>query len=93
MPLQRRLPKRGFKNRFRVEYQIVNVEFLNQFEAGTVVDLDQLRENGLIGRSSKLGVKILGSGELTKALTVKANCFSETARRKIEEAGGSTEVI
>ncbi len=93
MPLQRRLPKRGFKNPFRVEFQVVNVEFLNQFDAGTVVDLDQLRESGLIRNNPKMGVKILGTGDLTKALTVKANCFSDSARRKIEQAGGSTEVI
>ncbi len=92
-PLYKRVPRRGFNNkRFTVRYNIVNVGNLNRFEDGTVVTKELLKENGLIGKELK-GLKILGSGELTKKLTVKANVFTNTAINKIEELGGKAEVI
>ena len=92
MPLYRRLPKRGFTNRNRVEYVGVNVSALNGFEDGAVVDVIALYEAGLVKKVLG-GVKILGNGELTKKLTVKADAFTQTAREKIEAAGGSCEEI
>jgi len=92
MPLVRRLPKFGFVNIFRKEYSIVNVEQLNEFENGTVVDLNLLKEKGIVKNNTTL-LKILGSGELNKTLTVKAHKFSESARKKIESAGGKVEVV
>ena len=93
LPLFRRLSKRGFNNyEFRTVYSTVNVSDLNRFEDGTVVDLALLKEAGLIKKELD-GVKVLGSGELTKKLTVKANNFSKTAKEKIENIGGKTEVI
>ena len=94
MPLQRRLPKRGFSNYpFKVEYQTVNVGLLNDvFEDGAVVTVEELYANNLVG-SKTAAVKILGDGELAKKLTVKAERFSETARTKIEAAGGKVEVL
>ena len=93
MPLQRRLPKRGFNNIFRKEIVAVNVADLNaRFEDGAVVDVESLISAGLL-KNSFDGVKILGNGELTKKLTVKANAFSESAKQKIEVAGGNAEVI
>ena len=93
LPLFRRLPKRGFNNyEFRTEYAIVNVGDLNDFKDGSVIELSNLKESGLV-KKEKDGIKILGSGELTKKLTVKANKFSSTARVKIENAGGKIEVI
>ncbi|MBR5410154.1 MAG: 50S ribosomal protein L15 [Clostridia bacterium] len=92
MPLQRRLPKRGFNNIFAKEIAIVNVSALEEaFEAGAVVDIDALLESGLV-RKELDGVKVLGHGELTKALTVKANAFSKEAKAKIEAAGGTAEI-
>ena len=91
-PLYRRLPKRGFHNFASTEYAIVNVADLNRFEDGTVVDLALLKEAGLIKKELD-GVKVLGNGDLTKKLTVKANNFSKTAKEKIENIGGKTEVI
>ena len=91
LPLYRKLPKRGFKNHFAVNYAIVNVSALNVFENGAVVDLEALMAAKLV-RKALDGVKILGEGELTKALTVKATVFSATAKEKIEAAGGKTEV-
>ena len=91
-PLYRRLPKRGFNNRFRIEYAIVNVEDLNKFSAGTEVTPELLRESGLV-KQMKDGIKVLGNGDLTVALTVKANKFSQSAIEKIQAAGGKTEVI
>lgn len=91
-PLIRRLPKRGFTNIFRKDYAIVNVAELNDFAPGSVVDPERLIERGLI-KQVKDGVKILGDGELTVALTVRAHRFSETAAQKIEAAGGKIEVI
>ena len=93
LPLFRRLPKRGFNNyEFRTEYAIVNVGDLNDFKDGSVIELSNLKESGLV-KKEKDGIKILGNGELTKKLTVKANKFSNTAKQKIENAGGKIEVI
>ncbi len=92
MPLIRRLPKRGFTNIFARVYSELNVEELNCFEQGTVVTPEVLKECGLI-RKLNDGVKILGHGELTRQLTVKAHKFSKSAQEKIESAGGSTEVL
>lgn len=91
-PLFRRLPKRGFTNFTRVEYNIVNVESLNRFEDGTHVTEDVLKAAGLIKQQLD-GIKILGSGELTKKLTVSAHKFSKSAVSAIEQAGGKVEVI
>ena len=91
IPLYRKLPKRGFNNIFAKNYAIVNVEDLNRFEDGAVVDLDALLAAKII-RKPMDGVKVLGNGELTKKLTVKAAVFSATAKEKIEAAGGKTEV-
>ncbi len=91
MPLQRRLPKRGFNNIFAKEIAIVNVGALNDaFEAGAVVDAAALIESGLVKKELD-GIKVLGHGELTKALTVKADAFSKEAKAKIEAAGGTAE--
>lgn len=92
MPLQQRVPKRGFTNIFGKEIVEVNVRDLNKFDAGTVVSLEELFEKGII-KAVKDGVKILGIGDLDKALTVKAHRFSKTAVSKIEAAGGKAEVI
>ncbi len=92
MPLQRRLPKRGFKNIFRVEYEIVNVYQLNRFAEGETVDADVLRASGLLRRKNAQ-VKILGNGLLSKKITVKAHKFSATAREKIVQAGGQAEDV
>ena len=92
MPLYRRLPKRGFNNRNRVEYVGINVSTLNRFEDGAVVDVQTLLDNKII-KETLGGVKILGCGELTKKLTVKVNAYSETAKSKIEACGGTCEVI
>lgn len=90
MPLQRRLPKRGFKNIFKVYYQLVNVADLQNFPAGTTVTPALLQEQGKI-KSVKRPVKILGNGELSTALTIQADKFSATAREKIVAAGGTAE--
>ena len=92
MPLYRRLPKRGFTNINRVEYAEINVSTLNKFEDGAVVDIQTLLDEKVLKKTLG-GVKILGRGELTKKLTVKANAFSETAKQKIEACGGTCEVI
>jgi large subunit ribosomal protein L15 len=93
MPLARRIPKRkGFTNPNRVEYQVVNVERLGQvFDAKAQVDPDAMRERGLV--RAGLPVKVLARGDIDRALTVRAHAFSATARQKIEQAGGSAEVI
>ncbi|OCS88019.1 50S ribosomal protein L15 [Caryophanon tenue] len=91
-PLFRRLPKRGFTNVNRKEYAIVNVETLNRFEDGAEVTAALLLETGVVS-NEKAGIKILGNGELTKKLTVKAHKFSASAKEAIENAGGSIEVI
>ena len=92
LPYIRKLPKRGFKNHFKVNYVAVNLDDLDLFEAGAVVDMQALKEAGIV-RKELDGVKVLGRGELTKALTVKAAAFSESAKSKIEAAGGKAEVI
>ena len=92
LPLYRKLPKRGFFNRFGTTYATVNVEVLDRFENGSVVDPQALVDAGII-KNLHDGVKFLGRGEVTKNLTVKASIFSATAKEKIEAAGGKTEVI
>lgn len=92
MPLQRRIPKRGFVNVFAKEIHAINVGSLNRFEDGSVVDTQALLEAGLLKKCCD-GVKILSNGTLNKKLTVKANAFSEAAKQKIEAAGGKAEVI
>ena len=92
MPLYRRLPKRGFNNKWAKEYAEVNVKDLNRFEDGSVVDLGVLLAAGLVGKQLD-GLKVLGNGELSKKLTVKAEKFSRSAVEKIEKAGGKAEVI
>ena len=92
LPLYRKLPKRGFKNRFAVNYSIVNVAALNKFEDGAVVDLEALVAAKIV-RKPLDGLKVLGNGELTKKLTVKATVFSATAKEKIEAAGGKIEEV
>ena len=93
LPLFRRLSKRGFNNyEFRTVYATVNVEDLNRFEDGTTVTPELLIETGLVKKELD-GIKVLGNGELTKKLTVKANKFSDSAKTKIENIGGKTEVI
>jgi large subunit ribosomal protein L15 len=90
MPLQRRLPKRGFNNIFKVYYQVVNVADLEDFDAGTVVTPELLKMRGKI-KSLRRPVKILGNGELSKSLTIRADQFSQSAKQKIVAAGGSAE--
>lgn len=92
MPLQRRIPKRGFKNIFATKYAIINLSALNRFEDGATVDADALLAAGIISKAYD-GVKVLANGTLTKKLTVKAAAYSESAKSKIEEAGGKAEVI
>ena len=92
MPLQRRVPKRGFVNIFATTYANVNVAALNVFEDGAEVDLDALKKAGLVKKAYD-GVKVLGDGELTKKITVKAAAYSKAAKEKIEAAGVKAEVI
>ena len=92
MPLYRRLPKRGFKNINHKEIVAINVSALERFEDGATVDIEALINQGVVNDPAD-GVKILGNGELTKKLNVKANAFSEGAKEKIEKLGGTTEVI
>lgn len=92
MPLARRLPKRGFNNIFATHYAAINVSALEAFENGAEVTVKELLENGIISKA-KDGIKILGNGSLTKKLTVKAAAFSESAKQKIEAAGGKAEVV
>lgn len=92
MPLYRRIPKRGFTNRNTKEIVAINVSVLEKFDNDTEVTVATLIENGII-KNPRDGVKILGNGELTKKLTVKVNAFSESAKAKIEAAGGNAEVI
>ncbi|HBO70120.1 MAG TPA: 50S ribosomal protein L15 [Deltaproteobacteria bacterium] len=91
MPLQRRLPKRGFRNIFRKEFAIVQVKDLNRFEAGTTVDVPALRAAGLV-KNVRDGVKLLASGEVDRPLNVKVDRASQAAARKVEAAGGTLEV-
>ena len=92
MPLYRRIPKRGFKNRNSKEIVAINVSVLDRFDDGATVDIEALLNAGVIKEVAD-GVKILGNGDITKKLTVKANAFSASAKEKIEAAGGTTEVI
>ena len=93
MPLQRRVPKRGFNNIFAKEIAIVNVSALeDRFEDGAVIDVDALIASGLV-KEALDGVKILGNGELTKKFTVKVNAYSASAKEKIEKAGGTAEIV
>lgn len=92
MPLQRRLPKRGFTNIFKKEFAIINIRELNEFEEDSVITQDLLMELGKI-KKSRDGLKVLGDGELNKRITIKANIFSKSAVEKIERAGGKAEVI
>jgi len=92
MPLSRRIPKRGFINIFAKEYVGVNVSALEKFDNGAVVDSNALLEKRIIRKTGD-GLKILGNGNLTKKLTVKATAFSESAKQKIEAAGGTAEVV
>jgi len=92
MPLQRRIPKRGFVNIFATRYEAINVDQLNRFEDGSVVDEAAIKGAGLV-KNTRDGIKILGRGELTKKLTVKVAAFSEGAKSKIEAAGGKAEVV
>ena len=94
MPLIRKLPRRGFTNAdFRKVYTVVNVSDLNKFEDKAVVDANALLEKGIVSKIEKYGIKVLGNGKLEKALTVKANKFSETAKKKIQDAQGSFEEV
>lgn len=92
MPLQRRIPKRGFTSLNKKVYNLVNLRDLDVFDAGTVVDIEQYGKAGLVG-GIKDGIKVLAAGELTKSLTVQAHKFSKAAIEKIEAAGGKTEVL
>ena len=91
LPLYRKLPKRGFNNKFGKEYAIINVSALNSFRKGTTVTLETLMNKGMVSKACD-GLKVLGNGELKKALTVVATVFSATAKEKIEAAGGKAEV-
>jgi len=91
-PLYRRLPKRGFTNPNRKEYAVINVKDLNRFDEGTVVTPELLKEKGIV-KNLKDGLKVLGDGDLSVKLTVKAHKFSRTAEEKIAAAGGATEVL
>ncbi len=92
IPLYRKLPKRGFNNKFAKHYAIVNVSDLNQFNDGDTINLAVLMEAGLVTKALD-GLKVLGNGEITKKITVEAKIFSQSAKEKIEAAGGKTEVI
>ena len=92
MPLQRRLPKRGFNNIFATRYATVKVSDLEKFEAGSVIDTQALLDKGIIKKALD-GVKVLGNGELTKAVTVQVAAYTASAKEKIEKAGGKAEVM
>ena len=92
-PLIKRLPKRGFTNIFKKEYAVVNLDDLNSFRAGSVIDIDKLIETGKVRKKAKYGLKVLGNGNVEKKFTVKANKFSKSAKEKIEKSGGKVEVI
>ena len=92
LPLYRKLPKRGFHNKFAKQYTIINVDVLNRFNDGDVVDSDVLLASGVVSAVND-GIKVLGEGEISKKLTVKAAVFSANAKEKIEAAGGKTEVV
>ncbi len=92
MPLQRRLPKRGFTNIFKKQYTLINLKDLNRFEPDTVVDTELLKNAGLV-KKTKDGIKILGDGDISRALVIKAHKVSKTAKEKIEAAGGKVENV
>lgn len=93
MPLARRLPKRGFDNNWKKVYTVINLGDLEQLEDGTVVTLEYLLSEGLVSKAQPCGLKVLGDGNLTKKLTVKANKFTKSAEAKIKELGGEVEVL
>ena len=93
MPLIRRIPKHGFTNVWSKEYTVINVSKLNSLQPNTIVTAELLKAQGMISKIEKFGLKVIGNGELTVPLTVKANKFSESAIQKIQAAGGSVEVI
>jgi len=92
MPIQRRLPKRGFKNPFKKIYHVINVEDLNRFESDVNLNPDTLKAAGLAKRQAD-GIKLLGYGEISKAIVIKVHKASRTAREKIEAAGGKVEIL
>jgi len=92
MPLQRRIPKRGFTNIFRVAYQVVNLSDLDRFDANATVDVDKLLESGLV-RKATGKVKLLGDGEIKKALTITVHACSKKAREAVEKAGGQVNIV
>jgi large subunit ribosomal protein L15 len=92
MPLQRRLPKRGFTNIFRKEFNIINIKDLNRFEPNSTIDMDALREAGLVNRA-RGDIKLLGEGEISHPMVIKVDKVSKAARAKIETAGGKVEVV
>lgn len=92
MPIQRRLPKRGFTNIFKKTFAVVNVKDLGAFEANTTLDLETLKKAGLV-RKGEATVKVLGKGDISHPLTLKVNQVSKTAREKIESAGGTVQLL
>ncbi|MDO8446011.1 MAG: 50S ribosomal protein L15 [Deltaproteobacteria bacterium] len=92
MPLQRRVPKRGFTNIFRKEYAIINISDLDRFDKGSTVDVSSLVEAGLVNKLLA-GVKLLADGDISKPLTIKVHKFSQAAKEKVEAAGGRIEVV
>lgn len=92
LPIYRKIPKRGFTNHFAKKYSIVNLTSLDKFDQGAIVDFEALKEMGIIKKKYD-GVRILGDGEMTKSLTVRADYFSASAKEKIEAAGGKAEVV
>lgn len=93
MPLIRKIPKYGFKNNWKKEYTVINVSKLEQFDNGTIVTAEMLKSKGVVAKIEKFGLKVIGNGNLTKSLNVKASKFSASAVEKIQKAGGSVEVI
>ncbi|MBF0456192.1 MAG: 50S ribosomal protein L15 [Magnetococcales bacterium] len=89
MPLQRRIPKRGFNNIFRKEYSLINIEDLEVFDAGSEINLEVLRAKGLVRKDIKAGIKLLGNGSLTKKLSISVDRISKSAQEKVEKAGGT----
>ena len=92
MPLQRRLPKRGFTNPFRIEVAVVNLDSLESFDSGATIDVEMLKDRGLVRNRAEV-IKVLGNGELSKKFIVKAHRFSKSAKDKIEAKGGTVEII
>jgi large subunit ribosomal protein L15 len=92
MPIQRRLPKRGFTNIFKKSFAVVNVKDLGDFEANSTLDIERLKNAGLV-RKTEAGVKVLGKGDISHPITLKVNKVSKTAREKIEAAGGTVQLL